>query len=91
MCVWCQWESLCPGAVDSSTDEADAPSYAAADAIASETTSGSSGNDSTAEADDGAPKPGDVVEYPLSDIVIADMCDGRTHGVALLVGRNMDR
>jgi len=34
---------------------------------------------------------GNVVEYPLSQVVRDDMQDGRSHGLALLVGRNMDR
>lgn len=34
---------------------------------------------------------GDVVEYPLSDVVRQQLQDGRSHGVGLLVGRNKDR
>ena len=34
---------------------------------------------------------GDVVEYPLREVEMADLCDGRRAGVGLLVGRNMDR
>lgn len=34
---------------------------------------------------------GDVVEYPLSEVEKATLQDGRTYGVGLLVGRNMDR
>ncbi|CAD7699107.1 unnamed protein product [Ostreobium quekettii] len=34
---------------------------------------------------------GDVVEYPLSDLVKDDLQDGREKGVGLLVGRNIDR
>ena len=34
---------------------------------------------------------GDIVEYPLSPAEQATLQDGRTHGVGLLVGRNMDR
>eukprot|EP00798_Chlamydomonas_sp_ICE-L_P018719 gene18719-25244_t len=37
------------------------------------------------------PQDGDLVEYPLPEVVMADLQDGRTHGVGLLVGRNMDR
>lgn len=42
-------------------------------------------------SDDGAPGPGDIVEYPLSDIIKQDLMDGREKGVGLLVGRNRDR
>ncbi|KAK9906520.1 hypothetical protein WJX75_003297 [Coccomyxa subellipsoidea] len=42
-------------------------------------------------ADDGLPQFGDVVEYPLRDIEMQDLQDGRTAGVGLVVGRNMDR
>ena len=34
---------------------------------------------------------GDIVEYPLSDVVKAELQDGRERGVGLLVGRNKDR
>lgn len=34
---------------------------------------------------------GDVVEYPLSEVVKQQLQDGRSHGVGLLVGRNKDR
>ena len=34
---------------------------------------------------------GDVVEYPLRDIEVEALQDGRIAGVGLLVGRNMDR
>ncbi|KAK9817937.1 hypothetical protein WJX72_004542 [[Myrmecia] bisecta] len=34
---------------------------------------------------------GDVVEYPLTELVRSELQDGRTHGVGLLVGRNIDR
>ena len=34
---------------------------------------------------------GDVVEYPLIDVVKYELQDGRSHGVGLLVGRNKDR
>ena len=34
---------------------------------------------------------GDVVEYPLSDVVKQELQDGRSHGLGLLVGRNKDR
>ena len=49
-----------------------------------------------AGADAGAerlPQPGDVVEYPLSDVVLRqlDEEERRDAGVALLVGRNRDR
>ena len=37
------------------------------------------------------PQIGDVVEYPLRAIETEDFNDGRSHGVGLLVGRNMDR
>ena len=37
------------------------------------------------------PRVGDVVEYPLRSIETEDFADGRSHGVGLLVGRNMDR
>lgn len=37
------------------------------------------------------PVVGDVVEYPLSDVVRQQLQDGRSHGVGLLVGRNKDR
>eukprot|EP00891_Asterochloris_glomerata_P000287 jgi/Astpho2/287/fgenesh1_pg.00010_%23_49_t len=47
----------------------------------------------TAGMDGGArlPEAGDVVEYPLSEHVQRELMDGRTHGVGLLVGRNIDR
>ena len=32
-----------------------------------------------------------MVEYPLRAVEVADLGDGRTAGVGLLVGRNMDR
>ena len=32
-----------------------------------------------------------MVEYPLSELIQAALQDGRTHGVGLLVGRNIDR
>ncbi|BDA46467.1 probable chaperone protein DnaJ at N-terminal half [Coccomyxa sp. Obi] len=44
-----------------------------------------------AQADDGLPQFGDVVEYPLRDIEMQELQDGRTAGVGLVVGRNMDR
>ncbi|KAK9845473.1 hypothetical protein WJX81_007397 [Elliptochloris bilobata] len=46
-----------------------------------------------AAAGGGAREPafGDVVEYPLRAVEVADLCDGRTAGVGLLVGRNCDR
>ena len=34
---------------------------------------------------------GDLVEYPLSEVVKELLQDGRSHGVGLLVGRNKDR
>ncbi len=37
------------------------------------------------------PQIGDVVEYPLRSVETEDFNDGRSHGVGLLVGRNMDR
>ena len=37
------------------------------------------------------PQVGDVVEYPLRIVETEDFNDGRSHGVGLLVGRNMDR
>ena len=37
------------------------------------------------------PVTGDVVEYPLSEVVKQQLQDGRSHGVGLLVGRNQDR
>ena len=37
------------------------------------------------------PQIGDVVEYPLRIVETEDFNDGRSHGVGLLVGRNMDR
>ena len=37
------------------------------------------------------PQVGDIVEYPLRSVETEDFNDGRTHGVGLLVGRNMDR
>ena len=37
------------------------------------------------------PEPGAVVEFPLSRVVRESLQDGRTHGLALLVGRNIDR
>ena len=38
------------------------------------------------------PEAGDVVEYPLSDVVLAQLEERhRTAGIALLVGRNRDR
>ena len=48
---------------------------------------------SDSEDDDVSEEPmtGDVVEYPLSDLVKADLQDGRERGVGLLVGRNKDR
>ena len=42
--------------------------------------------DATAEA-----QVGDVVEYPLPQHVTDNLQDGRTHGVGLLINRNMDR
>ncbi|EIE23899.1 DnaJ-domain-containing protein [Coccomyxa subellipsoidea C-169] len=42
-------------------------------------------------ADDGLPQFGDVVEYPLREIEMRELQDGRTAGVGLVVGRNMDR
>lgn len=39
----------------------------------------------------GEPMAGDLVEYPLSDVVKAELQDGREYGVGLLVGRNKDR
>lgn len=36
-------------------------------------------------------KPGDVVEYPLSQVERERLQDGRLAGVGLLVGRNHDR
>lgn len=32
-----------------------------------------------------------MVEFPLSPVVRESLQDGRTHGLALLVGRNIDR
>ena len=40
---------------------------------------------------EGQPAAGAVVEYPLPPQVVADLADGRSHGVGLLVGRNLDR
>ena len=37
------------------------------------------------------PLTGDIVEYPLSDLVKSELQDGREKGVGLLVGRNKDR
>ena len=37
------------------------------------------------------PQVGDIVEYPLREIETQDFDDGRTHGLGLLVSRNMDR
>ena len=37
------------------------------------------------------PIMGDVVEYPLRAMEVAELDDGRIAGVGLLVGRNMDR
>ncbi len=37
------------------------------------------------------PEFGDVVEYPLRDIEMRELQDGRIAGVGLVVGRNMDR
>ena len=34
---------------------------------------------------------GNIVEYPLRSIETADFNDGRSHGVGLLVSRNIDR
>ncbi|GMH41980.1 hypothetical protein BSKO_09899 [Bryopsis sp. KO-2023] len=42
-------------------------------------------------AGDRQPMAGDLVEYPLSDIIKEELMDGRVKGVGLLVGRNMDR
>ena len=39
----------------------------------------------------GMPEAGAVVEYPLPQVVIDELLDGRSHGVGLLVGRNLDR
>lgn len=39
----------------------------------------------------GMPTAGAVVEYPLSQLVQDELQDGRSHGVGLLVGRNIDR
>ena len=40
---------------------------------------------------EGMPTSGTVVEYPLTQRERDELQDGRTHGVALLVGRNCDR
>ena len=37
------------------------------------------------------PEFGDVVEYPLREVEMRDLQDGRIAGVGLVVGRNMDR
>ena len=37
------------------------------------------------------PQVGNIVEYPLRSIETEDFQDGRSHGVGLLVGRNIDR
>ncbi len=37
------------------------------------------------------PEFGDVVEYPLREVEMQDLQDGRVAGVGLVVGRNMDR
>ncbi|KAI3438697.1 hypothetical protein D9Q98_001117 [Chlorella vulgaris] len=39
----------------------------------------------------GMPVAGVVCEYPLSQVVMDELQDGRTHGVGLLLGRNCDR
>lgn len=43
------------------------------------------------EEEDGEPQSGDLVEYPLSDLVKSELQDGREKGVGLLVSRNKDR
>eukprot|EP00210_Caulerpa_lentillifera_P005719 g5469.t1 len=40
---------------------------------------------------DGEPQAGDLVEYPLSEVVKMELQDGRMKGVGLLVSRNKDR
>jgi len=40
---------------------------------------------------DREPDVGDLVEYPLPQVVKDEMMDGRTHGVGVLVSRNKDR
>ena len=53
--------------------------------------SSAGGGDDTLPAVGRLPEPGDVVEYPLSDVVKEQLQEERTAGLALLVGRNIDR
>jgi hypothetical protein len=67
---------------------------AATNAAAAADADAATADASNPESEPGAaavPAPGDVVEYPLSRVVMDDLQDGRTRGVGLLVGRNQDR
>lgn len=77
-----------PGA-SGSMNEAAGAGEASQEAAASSSGSGAGG--AAADRWSGMPQAGAVVEYPLSDVVRDELQDGRTHGVGLLVGRNIDR
>lgn len=68
--------------------EADAAGSSANGSAGSSSSDGGSGAGAAGAA---LPVTGDVVEYPLGEVVKQQLLDGRTHGVALIVGRNMDR
>ncbi|PSC75282.1 chaperone -like [Micractinium conductrix] len=80
----------------SATHAAAAAAAAAAEAAAAGTAaapagSASGGGGNWAARWAGLPTAGTVVEYPLPAVVQAELQDGRSHGVGLLVGRNCDR
>lgn len=72
-----------PSAAAPATCTAAAPSGALG---ASET-----GGSPPGQLEERLPEAGDVVEYPLSVVVRDQLREERTAGLALLVGRNMDR
>ncbi|GAB4816886.1 hypothetical protein N2152v2_003932 [Parachlorella kessleri] len=72
----------------SSLDEEDAPD---ADPQRSSTTAAPARQQPSESEPALLPVTGDIVEYPLGDVVKAELMDGRRAGVGLLVARNMDR
>ena len=77
----------CPDAMPSAVAPASGTTAAPSGALEASPADGAS----LGQLEERSPEAGDVVEYPLSEVVRDQLREERTAGLALLVGRNMDR